>query len=217
MILSAFASLVGMGGAPFTSIKLGQKDTDGAERILGNCTAMLTVISVILTAVLLFVKQPILFLFGASSATFPYANDYLAIYLIGTIAVQLSLGLNSFITAQGFASTAMGTVLIGAICNIVLDPVFIFLFGMGVKGAALATILSQAVSAIWVMHFLTGKKALLKIRRKYLSFVCPDTGRILALGLSPFIMQSTESLIQICFNMTLKQFGTDLDIGAMVT
>ncbi|MDD6174979.1 MAG: MATE family efflux transporter [Firmicutes bacterium] len=216
MIISAFASLIGMGGAPFTSIKMGEKDHDGAERILGNCTALLTVISVILTVVLLLVKQPLLYLFGASDATFLYANDYLSIYLTGTLAVQLSLGLNSFITAQGFASTAMATVLIGAICNIVLDPVFIFLFGMGVKGAALATVISQTVSAAWVLCFLNGKKALLRIRRKFLALIAPDTGRVLALGLSPFIMQSTESLIQICFNVTLKQFGTDLDIGAMV-
>lgn len=216
MIISAFASLIGMGGAPFTSIKMGQRDNEGAERILGNCTMMLVTISVILTAVLFFVKQPVLYLFGASDVTFPYANDYLSIYLVGTLAVQISLGLNSFITAQGYASTAMATVLIGAVCNIVLDPIFIFLLGMGVKGAALATIISQTVSAVWVICFLTGKKAVLKIRRKFLSFVCNDTGRVLALGLSPFIMQSTESLIQICFNVTLKQFGTDLDIGAMV-
>ena len=216
MIISAFASLIGIGGAPFTSIKLGQKDSEGAERILGNCTTLLVTVSVILTVALLFVKQPLLYLFGASDVTFPFANEYLSTYLIGTLAVQLSLGLNAFITAQGFASTAMATVLIGAICNIVLDPIFIFLLGMNVQGAALATIISQTVSAVWVIVFLNGKKTTLRIRRRFLSFVCPDTGRVLALGLSPFIMQSTESLIQICFNVTLKQFGTDLDIGAMV-
>lgn len=216
MIVSAFASLVGMGGAPIASISMGKKDNGRAERILGNCFTMLIALSALLTGLLLLIKEPLLWTFGASQDTFPFANDYLTVYLIGTIAVQMALGLNPFITAQGFATMSMMTVLVGAVSNIILDPIFIFAFGMGVKGAALATILSQALSAAWVLWFLLGKRTMLKIHRKNLHLIGENTGRILALGLSPFIMQSTESLIQICFNVSLRAYGNDLYVGAMV-
>ncbi len=216
MIVSAFASLIGMGGAPLASINLGKKDRRKAEQILGNCATLLTVIALTLTVVLLLCKGQLLYIFGASDATFPYANAYLTIYLLGTIAVQYSLGLNAFITAQGFATTGMITVLVGAVSNIILDPIFIFGFHMGVQGAALATIISQFISAVWVLLFLTGKKTVIRIRKPDIKLFAPFTLRVLALGLSPFIMQSTESLIQICFNVSLKNYGSDLYVGAMV-
>ena len=215
MLISAFASLIGMGGAPLASIKMGEQNKEGAEKILGNCTTMLFGVAVVLTAVFLIFGRPMLMLFGATPNTIDYAADYLNIYVAGTIFVQFALGLNAFITAQGFAKTGMITVAIGAVINIVLDPVFIFLFDMGVKGAALATVISQAVSAVWVVRFLVGKRTVLKIRRSCLRLSWKIMLPILALGLSPFIMQSTESILNITFNASLKHYGGELAVGAM--
>lgn len=214
-VISAFAALVSMGGAPRASIMMGKGEKDTAEKILGNCAGALVAISLILTALVLLYGKRIMMLFGASGNTIGYAMDYINIYACGTIFVQLALGLNAFITAQGFAKVSMLTVTIGAISNIILDPVFIFGFGMGVKGAALATIISQAISAIWVVRFLTGKRTMLKIRKKYLRTDFKVFLPCLLLGLSPFIMQSTESLIAIVFNTSLQRYGGDLTVGAM--
>lgn len=215
LIISAFSALIGMGGAPRAAIKMGAGDNEGAEKILGNCTSVLIGLSVVLTTVFMIFRDPLLMAFGASENTIGYASDYMEIYLIGTISVQLALGLNSFISTQGFATTSMATVLIGAVTNIVLDPVFIYGFNMGVKGAAIATILSQTLSAIWVVIFLTGKKTKIKIK---LSNFKPERKVIfpaLALGLSPFIMQSTESLVVVTLNSSLQGYGGDLAVGAM--
>lgn len=215
MIISAFSALIGMGGAPIAAIKMGEKDNDGAEKILSNSFSTLVVIGIILTIGFLTFKEPILWAFGASKNTIGFANDYLTIYLIGTVFVQIALGMNPFINTQGFAKTGMITVMVGAVINIVLDPILIFGFNMGVEGAALATLLAQAVSAIWVLHFLFGKKSILKIRKKY---IVPDTKVVLgiiALGVSPFIMQATESLVLISLNNKLKIYGGDLAVGAM--
>lgn len=215
MIVSAFAALVGNGGAPRASIFMGQGETDAAEKTLGNCFSMQLIISVILTAVLFLWNRELLLAFGASENTIPYAVDYMNIYAIGTIFVQLTLGMNAFIIAQGFTRISMLSVLIGAISNIILDPIFIFGLNLGVRGAALATILSQALSCIWVLYFLFGGKSLLRIRRKNLSlqriFILPT----LSLGLSTFIMQSSESIILVCFNASLLKYGGDLAVGAM--
>ena len=215
MIIAAFSSLIGMGGAPRASICMGRQDNDGAEHILGNCFTVLLGISVVLTAVFLIFGKPLLMMFGASESTLPYASAYMNIYVCGTIFVQLALGLNAFISSQGFATTSMMTVVIGAVINIVLDPIFIFVFGMGVQGAALATILSQAVSSIWVLWFLFGKKTKLRIQKKYMiprkHIILP----VLALGVSPFIMQSTESLVNITLNASLQTYGGDIAVGAM--
>lgn len=215
MVISAFAALVSMGGAPRSSIMMGKGDKDAAEKILGNCTTALVLISVTLTAVVLIFGEKMLMAFGASENTIKYALDYLKIYACGTLFVQLSLGLNAFITAQGFAKTSMFTVLIGAILNIILDPIFIFGFNMGVKGAALATIISQGVSALWVIKFLIGDKTLLKIKKKYLKIDFKVLLPCIALGLAPFIMQSTESILMISFNTSLLKYGGDLAVGAM--
>lgn len=215
MAIAAFASFVSMGGAPRSSILMGQKDNDGAEKILGNCTTMLVGIAVILTVVFLLFGKPILMLFGASENTIPYAWSYMKIYSMGTLFVQLALGLNAFITAQGYAKTSMYTVLIGAVCNIILDPIFIFGFHMGVAGAAWATIISQAVSSIWVVKFLTSEKSLLKIRKKNLRLDAKIVFPCLALGLSPFIMMFTESILSVCFNSSLLRHGGDMAVGAM--
>lgn len=215
MIIAAFAALVGMGGAPRVAIKLGEGKRDEAENILGNCFVVLIAISVLLTAFFLIFGKQILMLVGASENTITYAVDYMNIYVVGTIFVQLALGLNSFISTQGYAKTAMLTVLIGAIINIVLDPVFIFVFGMGVKGAAIATVLSQAVSAIWVTQFLFSKQSQIVIKKKYLKLSKKVILPVLALGVSPFIMQSTESLVNIALNSSLKHYGGDLAVGAM--
>lgn len=215
MLVSAFSALVGMGGAPLAAIKMGEKDNDAAEKIMTNSFSTLIIISVILTVSLLIFKENILWAFGASNNTIGYANDYIGIYLIGTIFVQIGLGMNPFINTQGFAKTGMITVLIGAIINIVLDPILIFGFNMGVKGAALATISAQFVSAIWVLLFLLGKKSVLKIRKKYIVPSLKIVGPILLLGISPFIMQSTESLVIISMNNNLSKYGGDLAIGAM--
>lgn len=215
LIISAFSALIGMGGAPRAAIKMGAGDNEGAEKILGNCTSVLIGLSVVLTTVFMIFRDPLLMAFGASENTIGYASDYIEIYLIGTISVQLALGLNSFISTQGFATISMANVLIGAVTNIVLDPVFIYGFNMGVKGAAIATILSQTLSAIWVVIFLTGKKTKIKIK---LSNFKPERKVVfpaLALGLSPFIMQSTESLVVVTLNSSLQGYGGDLAVGAM--
>lgn len=214
IIVAAFSALIGGGGAPLVAIKLGKKDKEGAEKILGNSFVALVVISIILTVGFLIFKEPILLAFGASSATLKYALEYLTIYLFGTIFVQIALGLNPFINTQGFAKIGMVTVLIGAIINIVLDPIFIFGFDMGVKGAALATITAQMVSAIWVMKFML-KDSPLKIRKKFLVIDKKVLLPILALGISPFIMQATESLVIISMNNQLVKFGGDLAVGSM--
>ena len=215
MLISAFAALIGNGGAPRAAIQLGQQRHEEAERILGNSVTALVVLALILTAVFFPTRDGLLMLFGASDATLPYASSYLGIYLIGTIFVQITLGLNQFIAAQGFSKISMITVVIGAILNIVLDPIFIFVFDMGVSGAALATILSQGVSAVWVLQFLTGKKTILHIRRKYLKLQLPVLASVMALGVSPFIMNATESLVQLTFNSGMQKYGNDLYVSAM--
>ena len=215
LLVSAFATLASMGGAPRASIMMGKGRKEDAERILGNCTMALVVMGVLLTAAILLFGRQALLIFGADQETIGYAWDYLAIYALGTIAVQVALGLNAFITAQGFSRTSMLTVLIGAVLNIILDPVFIFALNMGVRGAALATILSQAVSAVWVVRFLTGKKTHLRIRASYLRISAKVYLPCVALGLSPFIMQFTESVLYVCFNSSLLRYGGNLAVGAM--
>ena len=214
LLVSAFATLASMGGAPRASIMMGRGRKDEAERILGNCTMALILMALLLTgAILLFGRQALL-LFGASEDTIGFAWDYLSIYAVGTIAVQLALGLNVYITAQGFSKFSMFTVLIGAVCNIVLDPIFIFVFGMGVRGAALATVLSQLVSAVWVVRFLTGPKTLLRIRRENLRIDPKIYLPCVALGAAPFVMQFTESILSVSFNSSLLRYGGDLAVGA---
>ena len=215
MVISAFAALMAFGGAPRASIAEGRGDLKESERIMGNSFTMLVAVSVVLTVVFLAFAEPMLRLFGASDNTIGYALDYMRIYALGTIFVQVTLGMNAYITAQGFTVVGMKTVLIGAILNTVLDPIFIFAFGMGVQGAALATILSQAVSAVWVLRFLTGKKTKWHLRAAYLRPQAQVVLPALALGASPFIMQSTESLITVCFNSSLQTYGGDLAVGAM--
>ena len=215
VIVSAFASLVGMGGAPRASIYMGKQENGVAEKIMGNCFVALIFISLLLTCVLLGFQTPILRLFQASDQTIVYASQYLGIYALGTIFVQMTLGMNAFISCQGFSKVSMMTVLIGAVLNIVLDPIFIFAFGMGVKGAAFATILSQAVSAIWVVHFLRGNQTVLKLKKENFKINVGLLLPSLALGIAPFVMQSTESLISLCFNMQLSKFGGDVAIGTM--
>lgn len=215
MIVSAFAAFVGFGGAPRASIFMGKKDYESAEKTLGNCFIIQIIISVLLTAALLIWNRDFLMAFGASENTIEYGVAYMNIYAIGTIFVQMTLGMNAFITAQGFAKTGMLSVLIGAVANIVLDPIFIFGFGMGVRGAALATIISQAMSCIWVLAFLFGKKTQLRIQRKYFALEKAIFLPSLALGLSTFIMQASESVISICFNSSLLKYGGDVAVGAM--
>ena len=215
MLISAFSALIGMGGAPLCAIKMGDKNNDEAEKIMSNSFSMLLIIAVILTTGFLIFKEPILWAFGASEATIGYALDYLSIYVLGTIFVQIALGMNSYINTQGFAKIGMMTVVIGAVINIVLDPIFIFVFDLGVKGAALATVAGQMVSALWVLKFLFGKQSILKIRKKYMVPDLKVVGATMALGVSPFIMQSTESLVLISLNTRLSMFGGDLAVGAM--
>lgn len=215
LLVSAFAALIANGGAPRASIFMGKGDTESAERTLGNCFVTQIIISVMLTAVLLIFDEQFLWLFGASENTIGYAVDYMNIYAIGTIFVQLTLGMNAFITAQGFATTGMLSVLIGAVANIGLDPLFIYAFGMGVRGAALATIISQAASCAWVLFFLFGKKTVLKIRPKYFRLKAGIILPGLALGFSTFVMQASESIILICFNSSLQNYGGDIAVGAM--
>lgn len=215
MIVSAFAALVGNGGSPRASIAMGKSDNESAEKILGNCFTLQIVISTILTAVLLLWNRDFLMAFGASEDTIEYGVSYMNIYALGTIFVQLTLGMNAFITAQGFAKTGMLSVLIGAVANIVLDPIFIFGLDMGVKGAALATILSQGLSCIWVMAFLFGKKTFLRIQKKNLKLQRKVIFPCIALGSSVFVMQASESIISICFNSSLQRYGGDIAVGAM--
>lgn len=215
MIVSAFAALVGSGGAPRASIHMGKQDYDQAEKILGNCFTLQLLISAILTAVLFCFNRKFLLAFGASENTIEYAVSYMNIYSLGTVFVELTLGMNMFITAQGFAKTGMLSVLIGAVCNIVLDPVFIFGMHMGVRGAALATVLSQACSTIWVLAFLTGKKTRLKIRLRNMGLTPSVILPCVALGAATFVMQSSESIISICFNSSLLKYGGDIAVGAM--
>lgn len=215
LIVSAFAALVGYGGAPRASIAMGRKDNEAAEKILGNCFTVQILISVILTVVLLIWNRDFLMAFGASENTIEYGVRYMSIYALGTLFVEVTLGLNSFITAQGFAKTGMLSVLIGAVANIILDPIFIFGFDMDVQGAALATILSQAMSCIWVVWFLCGKKTTLKIRRKNIGITPKVVLPCLALGVSVFVMQASESVISVCFNSSLQKYGGDIAVGAM--
>ena len=215
MIISAFAYLFGMGGAPRASIFMGKKDNDTAEKILGNCTTSLMIIAVLLTVLVLIFQEPLLYLFGASENTIGYAMNYMTIYAIGTIFVQLTLGLNAFISAQGFSKISMLTVVIGAVTNIVLDPIFIFGFNMGVQGAAVATVMSQALSAIWAFWFLSGKNTILKLKRENLKINFHILLPCIALGVAPFAMQATESVLVLCFNSSLLKYGGDLAVGAM--
>ena len=215
MVVSAFAALISMGGAPRASIFMGKKDNETAEKILGNCFMLQIIISIILTTVLLLFGRPLLLKFGASPETIEYAVAYMNIYAVGTIFVQLTLGMNAFITAQGFAKTGMLSVLIGAVTNIVLDPVFIYGFGMGVRGAALATVISQALSTIWVLSFLLGKKTQLKLRRRNMRLNGSILLPCVALGISPFVMQASESVIMVCFNSSLLKYGGNIAVGAM--
>ena len=215
MIVTAFSAFAAYGGAPRASIYMGQGDHDSAEKTLGNCFAVQFIISVLLTAALLLWNRDFLMAFGASDKTIGYGVEYMNIYAIGTIFVQMTLGMNAFITAQGFARTGMFSVLIGAVANIVLDPIFIFGFNMGVAGAAWATIISQAMSCAWVLLFLCGKKTHLRLRVKYMRLNRKIVLPSLALGLSSFIMQASESIISICFNSSLQSYGGDIAVGAM--
>jgi len=215
MLISAFAAFAGMGGAPLASIRLGAGDRDGAEKILGNSLTMLLAAAAMLTVFFSVFKAPILMAFGASEDTIGYALDYISIYLLGTVFVQLALGLNTFISAQGKSLVAMLSVLIGAVLNIVLDPVFIFVFDLGVRGAAIATILSQAVSACWVLGFLCSSRSGLRVRPGNLRPQAAVVGKIAGLGVAPFIMQSTESLVTVVLNTGLQTFGGDLYVGTL--
>ena len=215
MLISAFTAFAGMGGAPLASIHLGAGDREQAEKILGSSTALLLVLSAVLTVTFSILKEPALMAFGASEDTIGYALDYISIYLLGTVFVQLALGLNAYITAQGQAVAAMASVLIGAVLNILLDPLFIFTFRMGVRGAALATILSQGVSACWVVGFLCSSRSGLRIRLKNIRLERAIVGKIAALGVAPFIMQSTESLVTVVLNSGLQRYGGDLYVGTI--
>ena len=215
MIISACAFLFGAGGAPRASIFMGKKDNDTAENILGNCFVSLVIASIVLTLTISIFKEPLLYLFGASENTIGYALDYIGIYALGTIFVQLTLGMNVFISTQGFSKVSMMTVMIGAVTNIVLDPIFIFGLNMGVKGAALATIISQAVSALWTIRFLTGKKTILRIKPQYFKLKKNIMLPCIALGVAPFAMQATESILVLCFNSSLLQYGGDIAVGTM--
>lgn len=215
MVVSAFSAFAGQGGAPLASILLGAKDQEKAEKVLGSSTALLLVFSISLTLILQILKTPLLYAFGASDNVIGFAQDYIGLYLWGTIFVMLSLGLNTFISGQGNAKTAMFSVLIGAVTNIILDPIFIFVMNMGVKGAALATVISQAFSAIWIVNFLISKKSSLKIKRENLKLDMKFVKKIGSLGCSPFIMQSTESLVLLTLNSGLQKYGGDLYVGSM--
>ncbi len=214
-LISAFTMLVAQGGAPHAAIEMGKGDVKKAEKILGNCFVMLISFAIILTVSFLLFGEKLLMLFGASESTIIYALPYMQIYSAGSIFVMISLGLNMFITTQGFTKISMATVLIGAICNIILDPIFIFAFDMGVSGAAIATIISQAVSAVWVLCFLLGKKTKLKIRKENLLPSAKILLPIFALGISPFIMNATEAVINVAFNSSLQKYGGDIAVGAM--
>ena len=214
-ILMGFANLCGTGGAPLCSISRGEGDDGEAERVMGNAFLLLLILGSAATVFFMALKEPILYLFGASPDTFPYADGYMTIYLCGTLFVMVSLGMNPFINAQGFGRVGMMTVLLGATVNIVLDPILIFVFHMGVQGAALATVFSQALSAAWVLVFLTGKRALLRLRPEYLRLNGARTRKIVSLGLSGFFVNMTNSLVQVVCNATLQAYGGDLYVGVM--
>lgn len=214
-IVMSFCSLCSMGGSSLCSISRGKGDNDEAERIMGNSFALLLMFGVVLTAVVLIFKRPILYLFGASDATFPFANDYLTIYICGTLFVMLGLGMNPFVNSQGFAKTGMLTVALGAVVNIILDPIFIFALGLDVRGAALATIIAQACSAVWVLRFLTGRRAILRLRVSAMKLELRRCGRILSLGLAGLVANLTTSLSQIVCNSTLQKYGGDTYVGVM--
>ena len=215
MIVSAFAALVSAGGAPRASIFMGKQEHDMAEKTLGNCLGLQIIVSIILTVILLLFNEKLLLAFGASENTIAYATAYMNIYALGTVFVQLTLGMNSFITAQGFTKISMVSVMIGAVCNIILDPIFIFGLNMGVRGAALASILSQAISCVWVVSFLCGKKTFLHIKLSNMRIDAKIILPCIALGMATFIMQSTESVISVCFNSSLLKYGGDIAVGAM--
>lgn len=215
MVISAFSAFAGMGGAPLASIELGRKDYKKAEKIMGNSASLIVIFSLLLTVFFSLYKTPVLYLFGASDATIVYAESYIGIYLIGTIFVQCALGLNMFISGQGEAKTAMLSVLIGAVINICLDPVFIFVLDLGVRGAALATVISQAVSAAWVIHFLVSDRSVIRLKLSGMKLEAGILKRTAALGISPFIMQSTESLVSITLNSSLQKYGGDMYVGTM--
>ena len=214
-IVTAFANLFGMGGSPLFSIERGRNNTEKAKEIMGNTFALLVGTGVVLTAVILLIKRPLLYAFGASDTTYPYADGYITIYLLGSIFVMVSLGMNNFINAQGFGRKGMMTVFIGAVTNIALDPVFIFVLHMGVRGAALATIISQFLSALWAVSFLRGKKALIRLELPYLRLNFKLVGKIVGLGFSSFVMAITNSMVQVACNSTLQTFGGDLYVGVM--
>lgn len=215
MVVSAFSAFAGQGGAPLASIALGAKDYKKAEKIMGNSMALLLVFSIVLTIFFQIFKTPLLYAFGASDNVIFYAQEYITLYLWGTVFVMLSLGLNTFISGQGNAKIAMLSVLIGAVTNIILDPIFIFVLGMGVKGAALATVISQAFSAVWVVYFLISEKSVIKIKIENLYFNKEILKKTATLGISPFIMQSTESLVLLTLNSGLQKYGGDLYVGSM--
>lgn len=215
MIISATAYLFGVGGAPRASIYMGKKDNRTAEKILGNCFVSLIVVSLVLTGIVWIFNEPLLYLFGASDNTIGYAKSYICIYAIGTISVMLTLGMNAFISTQGFSKISMLTVLIGAITNIILDPIFIFVFNLGVNGAAWATIISQTISAVWALKFLLSNKTLLHLRKDCMKIEKNILGPCIGLGVAPFVMQSTESVLVLCFNSSLLAYGGDLAVGAM--
>lgn len=215
LLISAFSLLIGNGGAPLAAIQMGKQKNDDAEKILGNSVILLIIISIFLTIFFMFFKEPILLLFGASNATISYAIDYISIYLFGTLFVQFTLGLNPFIITQGFAKVGMFSVLIGAVINIILDPILIFGLGMGVKGAALASIIAQFFSMLWVIRFLCGKKTKLKIMKQYLKLDTTVVRKILSLGMAPFIMHGSESLILIALNSQLLKYGGNIAVSSM--
>lgn len=215
LFVSAFAALISGSGAPRASIFMGQNDYDSAEKTMGSCFSLQIIVSLLITSALLIWNEDLLWAFGASANTIEYATAYIQIYAFGTLFVQLTLGMNMYVTAQGFAKTGMLTVLIGAACNIILDPIFIFGFNMGVRGAALATIISQGISCIWVILFLTSKKSALRLKKSVLKIRSDYVLPCLALGIAPFVMQSSESVISVCFNSSLLKYGGDVAVGAM--
>ena len=215
MIVSAFAALVSSGGAPRASIFIGKKDIDSAEKTLGACFGLQIIISAVLTVVLLLWSRDFLLAFGASDNTIKYASDYMSIYAIGTVFVQLTLGMNAFITAQGFTKISMVSVTVGAVTNIILDPIFIYGLDMGVKGAALATVISQAFSCVWVISFLSSKKSILRLKPRCFLPAPKIILPCIALGTATFIMQASESVISVCFNSSLLEYGGDIAVGAM--
>ena len=215
MMVAAFANLIGTGGAPRAAIFMGKNDNRTAEVILGNSVTALLLLSVVMTIGLELAAEPILWLFGASEATMPYALGYLRIYLCGSVCVMMTLGLNSFITTQGFTNISMKTVLIGAVSNIILDPIFIFKLHMGVRGAALATVISQGISALWVLLFLVGRQTKLRIKKEYMRISAQILVPVVTLGMATFVMNITECLLNIAFNISLSRYGGDLAVGAM--